>query len=426
MLEEKRGAANVLKDLVLVSYDSGMPGQVTSEWLDDKLRVLGSSDAKVALITRPDSGLASSRNLSVIRPYSISWRDFSSELEGSKLTKTAMAVSIIAGTLGRFFDFMFEKLAGSYSWGKWSWVLFAFPATLVASLRSSSRVIFTTGGPSSAHFVGFLVSLVLPKLRLYVELQDPFIGTEMTLNSRSLRVLIYLERMLVARATKVVFVTETAAKRARARYQDEKLTSKIEAVYPGSWDFQIKSNKLQSGTVNEITFMHVGSLYTTRNLDLFFQALDKLRLSGLGLATKVQIINQGDLNLENRNSYLQRRDFRLSQVVGREEALKKAVAADFLLLVQHSDSRSEETIPYKTYDYLNLGVPIFGLTNNPELDELISKSGGFVGSSTDLDKTLAGLREALLSFGGSLGGRVLQEKRSLNFDIARQFAKVFE
>jgi len=421
LFEENRGPANVVNDLVLISYDSGMPGQVTSEWLDDKLRVLGASGAKVSIVTRPDSKLVSSKDFRIHRPYSISWRDFSSEVVGSGFSGRAIFVLLIAGTLGRLFDFLFEKLAGSYSWGKWSWIFLAFPKALFASLKSSSKVVFTTGGPSSAHFVGLLVSLVIPKTRLYVELQDPFIGTEMTLNPRSRRVLLYLEHILVSRATKVVFVTETAAERARARYGDEKLKSKIVAIYPGSWNFQIKSTKTQSYAGNKITFMHVGSLYTSRNLDLFFEALDNLKRSGHGLADKVQVINQGDLNLENRSTYLQRRDFQVWPVVGREDALTKAVDADFLLLVQHSDSRSEETIPYKTYDYLNLQIPIFGLTNNHELDDLISKSSGFVGSSTKLDQTVDSLRKALSSIGS--GGH--KNKKGVYFDIVRQFAQMF-
>jgi hypothetical protein len=263
---------------------------------------------------------------------------------------------------------------------------------------------------------------VRPKSRLYVELQDPFVGTEMILNPRSRKVLLYLEHLLVSNATKVVFVTETAAERARARYKDEKLKSKIVAVYPGSWNFQIGSNEKQRDGLNKITFMHVGSLYTSRNLDLFFEALDCLRSSGFELANKVQVINQGDLNLENRSVYLERRDFQAWPVVKREDALRKAVDADFLLLVQHSDSRSEETIPYKTYDYMNLQIPIFGLTNNIELDELIYKSGGFVGSSTQLDQTVAGLRRAISSIGA--GGYKI--KKDVHFDIVRQFASVFD
>lgn len=414
--------AEVAAELTIVSYDSGVSGYVTSEWLDDKLRLINVLGLQPTLITRPESKLETSLELKVLKPHSLSWKDFSMEMAGGKLSPPVWPSWFLAQTFGRVFDLMFEKLAGSYSWGKWSWIFLAFPAALFSAIRNKSRIIFTTGGPSSAHFVGLLVKKCLPKSSLYVELQDPFIGMEMALNSVSRKALLYLERILVKGATKVVFVTETAAQRARARYPEKSLKRKIVSIYPGSWNFHIQRPKKFSDTADSFTFMHVGSLYTTRNLELFFRALDSLRDSGFDLAKRVQIVNQGDLSVENQNLYISRGDFKLWSVVGRQEALVKAASADFLLLVQHADSRSEETIPYKTYDYLNLGVPIFGLTNNPELDSLISENGGFVGSSTDLDKTIAALRAALLSMNASTP----KGTAKVSIDINKQFVKIFE
>lgn len=414
--------AEVAEELMVVSYDSGVSGYVTSEWLDDKLRLINVLGLRPTLVTRPESKLETSRELKVLKPHSLSWKDFSVEMAEGRVSPPVWPSWFLAQTFGRVFDLMFEKLAGSYSWGKWSWVLSAFPAALFSAIRNRSRTIFTTGGPSSAHIVGLLVKKCLPKSSLYVELQDPFIGSEMALNSVSRKVLLYLERVLVKGATKVVFVTDTAAQRARARYPEESLKRKIVSIYPGSWNFQIQRPAKDFDSTSRFTFMHVGSLYTTRNLELFFRALDSLRGSGFELAKRVQIVNQGDLSVENQNLYISRGDFKLWSVVGRQEALVNAASADFLLLVQHADSRSEETIPYKTYDYLNLGVPIFGLTNNPELDSLISKSGGFVGSSTELEKTIAALRTALLSANEAKADRAGR----FSIKIEQQFARIFE
>ena len=57
----------------------------------------------------------------------------------------------------------------------------------------------------------------------------------------------------------------------------------------------------------------------------------------------------------------------------------------YLLLVQHNDERSKETIPYKFYDYLNLRIPIFAITNNEELNSLILKTGGIVCKADSID-----------------------------------------
>jgi glycosyltransferase involved in cell wall biosynthesis len=387
---------------------------------------MNSLGIRPTLVTRPESRIASSLDAELLRPYSLGWRDFSTESRGKRLSLGLAICYAVSATLGRVFDWAFEKLAGSYSYGKWSWIFLAFPTALLATIRLKNRVIFCTGGPSSAHFVGLLVKLILPKSQLYIELQDPFIGTEMALNSRSRKVLDVLEGFLVRNATKVVFVTDAAAERARARYPDERVKRRIVSIYPGSWRFQIDSHSQEKSTTKEIRFLHVGSLYSSRNLDLFFEALDILRDAGSRSALRVQVINQGDLNVENQSTYLNRADFKSFPLVGREVALEMAASADFLLLVQHSDSRSEETIPYKTYDYMNLGVPIFGLTKNQELDDLISKSGGYSGSSTDLEKTITSLKIALSSFEANESLSNQDKTEGFAIDIKMQFAKLFE
>ena len=97
-----------------------------------------------------------------------------------------------------------------------------------------------------------------------------------------------------------------------------------------------------------------------------------------------KLTNVGAIYLENNEDYLKRPYFTQFTEVERTEALQIAGTADFLLLIQHKDNRSLETIPYKTYDYLNLGMPILGLTNNPELDELIQNHGGMVADATSV------------------------------------------
>jgi hypothetical protein len=168
--------------------------------------------------------------------------------------------------------------------------------------------------------------------------------------------------------------------------------------------------------------MHVGSLYTSRNLDLLFAAIDELKSTSFELAHRIKIVNQGELNLVDSEGYRIRSEFNEWPIVGREFALEKAARADFLLLIQHSDSRSEETIPYKTYDYLNIGVPIFGLTNNTELDKMIEDSGGFVGSSKSLEKTVHSLKAALVVHNKGLDSKSIDSR----LDLTIQFSKIFD
>lgn len=58
------------------------------------------------------------------------------------------------------------------------------------------------------------------------------------------------------------------------------------------------------------------------------------------------------------------------------------------MLVQHPDERSRETISYNPPDYLNLGLPIFGLLNNDGLETLIELRGGHVVAAADNVNTI--------------------------------------
>ena len=93
------------------------------------------------------------------------------------------------------------------------------------------------------------------------------------------------------------------------------------------------------------------------------------------------------------------------------------------MLVQHADTRSNETIPYKTFDYLNLKRPIFGVTNNPELEALLNSSLHFLADANSVES----IEQILMRF---LNYYDLGEKSEIPteniFQIDKQFAKIFE
>lgn len=409
------------RPLVVISYDSGLPGGVTSEWVDDKLRVLSSWGKPVILVTGPRSQLVDTPNLIVKRAHSISWRDLSSELSGKSIGLTRLPMHFLSSIFGRLFDVSFSRLAGSHSHGKWSWVLSSFPVALTSALRTKAEIIFSTGGPSAAHFVALLVKFTVPRIKLYVEFQDPFIGSEMQLSDSALRVMTWMEKLLISRAEKVVYVTREAAKRTKLRHLGSNNIDSISAIYPGSWNFSSPKEPSPRRMGEQTTFLHLGTLYAGRNLDLFFEALDQLRCSGGPSADLVKIVNQGELAVENPEMYRLRDDFTERLITDRQTALQVAALADFLLLVQHTDSRSEETIPYKTYDYLNLGVPIFALTNNLELNELVTQSGGFVASS----KSVLEIKNALIAALKFKESDSKPKTSRVEFDISKQFKSIF-
>jgi len=408
--------------LILVSYASGMPGFSPSEWLSDKLQVLRSEGQKVVLITSSASSLESSGDLKVIKIPSMSFRDYKIEnprkLESASSTKSRTLIPLLfAGTAGRIFDWLFNVLTRQSSDGRWSWVLMAWPAIAYQAFRNPSSKIFATGGPSSAHLASIWAA-ALSGREVILEFQDPFIGSEMSLKPKVMKVLRRLEGLLIGAATKTVFVTKAAGASAMERWPGYR--QKIQAIYPGAWKVG-EAEPTESMGKTSIDFVHLGTLYGSRNLDTFFEALDELQLGGAGTFQSVTVNNMGAIYLPQLDRYQKTKGFRQTPLLDRTEALQLAAKSDCLLLVQHADSRSDETIPYKFYDYLNLGLPVFGLVKSEELRDLLIEAGGYACKQGDTESTRQELVRVLKDF-----ERGTQTGLRFKLDIAEQFRLALE
>ncbi len=312
------------------------------------------------------------------RVPSISWRDLRYEIEfieEHELSKTAALLMLPFSLIfGAFFDFFFKLVAGNHSDGKWAWSLTALPVLLAVSIFNPKSPILATGGPSVAQFLAALNSMIL-KRKLIVEFQDPFFGSQMLMSARAKKAIQHLEQFIIEQSTGAVYATSGAAFSSRQRYP--KLSNKVWYCYPGAWNYQKEIGAVPAtNELQRIEFLHVGTLYGSRNLDLFFKAIDLLVEQGFLIAGDYNVVNLGGVHIPNFADYHQRPDFQQLESVDRVTALARASASDVLLLVQHSDSRSLETIPFKTYDYLNLGKPILGILNNPELSTLVDCADG--------------------------------------------------
>lgn len=397
--------------IVVISYDSGQDGSVTCEWLSDKLTSFACMEFDVTLVTNFGSPSSTAPGLRVVRIPSISARDLGQEIfrrktlwkDYSRKSLASMGTVFLKGLLwlpGLLFDKVFRSLAGSHSDGKWSWILFAVPALILQVAFLRPWVVFSTGGPSSAHLAAAVVRRVL-RIRTIVELQDPFIGSEMNLSRRAAAVLGWLERFIAHSVDKVALVTELAAARTRDRVGLDE--DRVMAIYPGSHSFRIDSRQSRSISTAVCQLSHIGTLYGSRNLDLLFQALDNAIMKEEIPTGAVRVANLGaNYALEN---YTSRADFYEKPVSRRLDALSEASLSDFLLLIQHTDSRSDETIPYKFYDYLNLNLPIVALVRNRDLAVLIQKHGGYTADPRNVSDIQIALVEAFNDWRSGIAGK---------------------
>jgi hypothetical protein len=225
-----------------------------------------------------------------------------------------------------------------------------------------------------------------------IELQDPLSGDDIGRNKQARGWLYRVEKLIVASADKTVYVTKAAAAFAASQFQ----SSRVFCVYPGAKNFAIIPGQQKVNSNNKIRIIHLGSLYATRNFRPIITAIDSLIESGKLTSSGFELINLGHVAKEISDEILLKPYVKILPPVSREEALRIAADCDVTLLIQNSDERSKVTIPYKTYDYLNLGNGMLALLNSDELTELLSRCGHIAAPLSDVDviaRSLARLLE---------------------------------
>jgi len=413
------------RPLLFISFFTGIKGNCPAEWADDKIRVLEHAGRKTFVLTGMGSHVTDRAGVRYVRVPSLSWNDYKEEVKELKSAGEVVPLGMrlfmpFAFILGNVIDFILRKITKGISAGRWSWVFTALIVALWLKLRHGARDVFCTGGPTSAHVVGN-VAVQLTGGRLFCEFQDPLLGATMTRSSMTRRIATRIEGWLVEHSTQAVYVTQEAAQAARDR--NPAFASHIAAVYPGAWKFTQPRLTAEQPTAGVLEFLHLGTLYGSRNLDLFFKALDALRAEGFPLAHQVRVVNLGAVYCETAASYLARPDFQLLNALERADALARAQEASCLMLIQHTDERSRETIPYKTYDYLNLGLPVLGLLNNDELRALIEVHNGHTAQADDLGAIKHALSACLPLLAGS---QTASHPNAERLDISKQFLQVLE
>jgi hypothetical protein len=361
------------KNILFISYFAGVDANCPAEWADDRLRAMDAMGINSIVLTNYGSNQQNSESMRVYKTPSLSSDDFAHELAlrrswGSSRSVGEYTLRGVVLVVGYLLKALTRVITRGGSGGKWSWMVSATPVGIWLGITKPIDEIYCTGGPPSAYFVGLIVYWITGK-PLKIEFQDPLVGAEINRSGYKQRAVRAVERLILRNAALGVYVTKKAAEDARTRNPD--FATKIIHNYPAAWPLLPRERGEQPHTHRRpIQILHLGTLYGSRNLDKLFSALDSLYKKDVVQPGAVQITNLGSVYTHNAEEYKKRPDFNYLPERRRLDALEIAKHADFLLLIQHDDSRSEETIPYKLYDYLNLGIPIILLIKNQEIEEL--------------------------------------------------------
>lgn len=359
---------------LVVSYFANVRGACQSEWVEDRMAALSKLGIRPALVSSFCGGRY--KNMFHVRALSLSPADLKYELD------FILKRNGISGKLFKFLRtliflplyplyFLETKILNVYGESRWSWMPFSILMGLLVALKTKPSLIYSTGGPASAHISAIVISKIAG-IPLMAELQDPLVGDDIGRNALSRKGLAFIEKLIFDHSDKVIFCTQAATDAAAERHHSDKAV----CIYPGSIIDMPTSSTVASNAVCK--FIYLGSLYQSRNLDCFMEALSMIFKEKPELEDSFSLDVYGNMNedIRWRINNFPYKVIHLKGLVPREDALQHAIESDVLLLVQNTDDRSSTTIPFKTYDYLLLGKKILGLIyKNQELETMIVNHG---------------------------------------------------
>tara|TARA_B110000027_G_scaffold61624_1_gene66208 strand:- start:14838 stop:16085 length:1248 start_codon:yes stop_codon:yes gene_type:complete len=361
--------------VLVISKMANMPGSCPAEWVDDRVLQLKKEGKEVHIISG-SYALRYPKEIKHFRIPSISIFEAAQEYFYAKQFKSDVFDSFFMNfylTTCHYLSIVFKKFRlGIFKGeGNWFWTISSTIFALSLILRNKYELIYTTGGPASAHLSGIIASKILFK-KVIVELQDPLTGFGIGRNKISSFGLNYIEKFIIKNSDQIAFVTKSAMEECKSKYP--KYAEKINFIYPGSIHQEYFKSS-QETKKDKINIAYTGSLYGSRNIKSFLTALTNLEKVD---SIKYNINILGSVTEEIQNDIKSFKNINIS-LLGRstrDESIEMIKKADVLLLIQHADDRSSLTIPFKLYDYINSGNLIFGLLyKNKELKNLLLQNG---------------------------------------------------
>lgn len=240
-------------------------------------------------------------------------------------------------------------------------------------------IIWATGDPWSGLWLGEKISRGLSK-PFIADFRDPWTLSSVNLRNRSpfsMDIDKQVEKRVVQNADRVVFTSGLTEKKYLREFNlPEKKTKTIYNSYDLSLIEEHKNEKwgetLNPDFLNMIFF---GRFRRLSPVTPVADALKVLKNINSEDASNIHIHSFGKPDTENLKlirEYGLENNFIFHEPVVPEKMLPVLKSADILLL--STNMEREQVIPAKLWDYLTVEVPIFSITPNPEVGNIIMKS----------------------------------------------------
>jgi glycosyltransferase involved in cell wall biosynthesis len=398
-----QGGKNVGQPWLIISNYFNMDGRAASQTITDKiphLLKLGVEPIVVSTITGDKD--KEIKHYRVPPPTPVGLRFDLRHFLRRRLRNRVLG-RLVSGSLALFIlPFYIIEKAFIRQESQWSWFISAFLGGICIIRTKQPILIYSTGGPNSAHFAAYLLArrYNLPWL---AEIHDPMVSYGRLPKTQRERFAYRLEEKICRHADVVWWFTEEALTRAKSRHPE--LGARGHSLIPGAEPPPPFSIPYTRG--KELVISHFGSLSKTRNLKVFLAALKKVidRDPNRRSITRLHIYG----SKPDAISAEAIKEFPYKEIImeygriehdpqtgesGRQQVLKLMQLSGCLLLLHGNDHYCEEYIPSKMYEYFFAGRPIFALVwHNPQMEQMLRDRGHWAVQSDDVEAITESLDE---------------------------------
>ena len=383
---------------LIVTHGCNLDGRAYSQHIDDRLPCLKKEGITPVVLSGPTGPPRT--DVIHVQVHSPAPSGIRFELGKTIKSKTGGRPLLrLAGTLIRTLALPFYLVEKAFIdvESQWSWFLPAAVRGYFLCGKYDPEIVYSTGGPFSAHVAACLIAAMRRKIWI-AELQDPLVHGDWQRSGRALRIHSRVEKLICDRADAVVFVTDGARRGASGRTG---LGEKGWVIYPGAVPASGPPVERRRGS--SCRFAHFGSLGGSRNAAVFLTALELLFRDRPDLIKSVRLDLYGNcdrLSLSRLESFPYPDVVNAAGLLSRSESLSTMRQCDVLLLIQNTSDFSSETIPSKTYEYLQAGRPVLGLVhNNAELSGMLRAQGHTAVDAADPAAVREGIFRCLARWG---------------------------
>lgn len=260
------------------------------------------------------------------------------------------------------------------------WFIPAVWAGLREARRERPDVIYCTAPAWTSLLVGAALSRLL-RLPLHADFQDPWCGSawhKVPYHTHR-RINEAMERLVVRQAKQITCAWDGIRKHLAARYphRQEEIQTILNGFPPG----ELESITPQRLDETRCVLLHTGTFYGPRSPVPLMAGLRELREKYPNDARQLLVALVGqphyggrpltDLAHEHGVADL----VRVVPVVPRHEALAFLRGAQVAILFGQSGIEALSSVPAKTYDYINAGVPVLAIGAGAEACDIMRRGG---------------------------------------------------